>query len=72
MNGASEICVCGHDISTHFEDHERPGEHPPGTKAKKFRGACLGLGCDVDLKGKASTACKRYRPKHPNQGSGGR
>jgi len=53
MNGRSEICVCGHDRDTHFQDQERPGEHAPGAEPKKFRGACLGLHCDD---------CKRFRP----------
>lgn len=35
MNGLKEICVCGHDVETHFKD-PRTG----------VRGRCLGMHCD--------------------------
>ncbi len=54
MNGEAEICVCGHDVSTHFMDRELPGEHPTSREPKNFRGACLGARCDE---------CKRYRKR---------
>jgi len=46
MNGLAETCRCGHDISTHFLDTERPGEYAEGTEPKKFRGRCTGLHCN--------------------------
>jgi hypothetical protein len=55
MNGRSELCVCGHDIATHFLDQTRPGDrdYVAGKEPKKFRGACTGAHCDD---------CKRYTP----------
>ncbi len=56
MNGELETCVCSHDLSTHFADQERPGEHSAGADPKKFRGACLGLNCND---------CRRYKKAPP-------
>ncbi len=53
MNGLITTCVCGHDISTHFLDMERPGEYSPDKEPKAFRSSCLGMHCND---------CKKYRP----------
>lgn len=48
-----QLCDCGCDVDTHFEDEEYTIDSQGHREIRKFRGACLGLHCNE---------CSVFRP----------